>query len=257
MKLSDSQKLFKKNMLDGQSDPKAIKELKPAGKLSLDQAFQLYHSIYDARLTDVLMAHFGAVRWVLGKDLFNSVCRKYIESQPSVTYNLRNYGRTFPEFLKEDHGSKVIPFIYDLARFEWTLKQVQDSPSPFPLTGKHIEELLHSEDFKIQFIDAMEIFESPYAVYDIWDQRNSPSYQFEDINWNHPENLLIYKNQKKIFIDRIDAVETEVLNDLKLGTSVSSALADFSTLLTPDKVVEFYQLLANTGIVEDVIVLET
>lgn len=257
MKLSESQKLFKKNILDVQSDPKAIKELKPAGRLSLEQAFQLYHRIYEARLTDVLMIHFAAVRWVLGKDLFGSICRKYIETQPSVTYNLRNYGSTFPEYLKLDHGSKVIPFIYDLARFEWALKQVQDSPSPFPLKGKHIEELLHSEDFKIQFTDAMDIFESPYAVYDIWDQRNSPTYQFEDINWNHPEHLLIYKNQKKIFVNRIDAIETEILNELKDGSSVSSALADYSTSLTPDKVAQFYQLLANTGIVEDVIVLET
>lgn len=257
MKLSETQSLFKKNILNAQNDPTAFNEFKPAGKLSLEQAFNLYHSIYEARLTEVLMSHFPAVRWVLGKDLFNKICHKYVETQPSVTYNLHSYGNTFPEFLKEDHDSKAIPFLYDLARLEWTLKEVQDRPSPSPLPGKHIEELLHSEDFKVQFIDAMEIFESPYAVYDIWDQRMSSAYQFEDINWNRSESLLVYKDQKKLCLIRIDALEAEVLKELKEGSSVSSALADFSSLLSPDKIAEFYQVLANTGIVEDVIVLET
>lgn len=257
MKLSESQRLFKRNILNAQTDPKAIRELKPVGRLSLDQAFQLYHHIYEARFTEVLMTHFAAVRWVLGKELFNNLCRRYIETQPTVAYNPQNYGNTFPEFLKEEQGAKVIPFIYDLARFEWAWKEIKESPSPVPLAGKHIEDLLHSEDFKVQFIDAMEIFESPYAVYDIWEQRNSSTYQFEDIHWNHPENLLIYKNQKKIFINRIDTIEAQVLAELKEGSSVSSALADFSSLLTPDKIAQFYRLLARTGIVEDVIVLET
>lgn len=257
MKLNETQNLFRKNILNAQNDPTLIQEFKPAGKLSMKQAFQIYHRIYEARLTEVLLGHFPAVRWVLGKDLFNNICRKYVDTQASVEYNLHNYGNTFPEFLKEDHGSKVIPFIYDLARLEWAMKELQDKPSPYPLSGKHFEELLHSEDFKVQFIDAMEVFESPYAVYDIWDQRTSSAYQFEDINWNHPESLLLYKSQKKISINRIDVIEAEILNELREGNSLSSALADFSSLLSPDKIAQFFQLLSKSGIVEDVIILET
>lgn len=257
MRLYQTQKLFKRNILDVQQDPQALRELKPVGRLSLDQAFQIYHRIYTSKFTEILMETFPAVRWVLGKDLFNTVCAKFIEAQPLATYILHDYGSNFPEFIKDNRNVRGIPFLYDLARFEWSYKEVLDMPSPSPLPQKTVRELLHTEDFKIQFIEAMNIFESPYAVYNIWEERNSKSYAFEDINWNHPQSLLIYKFQKNIIINRIDAIEAEVLKELQAGSSVDSALADFSTLLTPDKIAQIYQLIAQSGIVGDVIVLET
>lgn len=257
MRLYQTQKLFKKNILNVQQDPQALRELKPVGKLSLEQAFQIYHRIYTSKFTEVLMDTFPAVRWVLGKDLFDTVCYKFIESQPLASYILHDYGSNFPDFLKDSRNVRGIPFLYDLARFEWAYKEVEDMPSSKPLSHKNVKELLHTEDFKIQFIEAMNIFESPYAVYNIWEERHSKPYQFEDINWNHPESLLIYKFQKNIIINRIDGIEAEILKELQAGSSVDSALADFSTLLTPDKIAQIYQLIAQSGVVEDVIVLET
>ncbi|MGZ3773243.1 MAG: HvfC/BufC family peptide modification chaperone [Pseudobdellovibrionaceae bacterium] len=254
--MDDTHSLSKKIVPDVRRDSEFIKGLKPKNLLTNSQAFQLYHHVYEARLTDILMNRFAAVRWVLGKKLFEKLCRKYIDAQASVNYNLQNFGNTFAEFLKDENKANAIPFIYDLARFEWVLKEIADKPSPTPFANKHIKELLHCDDFKIQFIDAVEIFESPYSVYEIWSQKNSPSYQFEDINWNHAESLLIYQINKKLSINPISTIEAEILNELKEGHSIASALADFSSLLIPDKVAQFYQLLERSEIIENIIILE-
>ncbi|WP_415061785.1 putative DNA-binding domain-containing protein [Bdellovibrio sp.] len=256
MKLNEAQSLFKKNLLSAQADPKAVESLKPIGKLSLEQAFEVYHRGYFARLTEALSKTFRAVRWVLGEELFRHVARRYIEAQPSISYDLSDYGETFPEFLKSSQSTRGIVFLYDLARFEWTFKNMYHAASSEPLPVERIRELLHSEDFKIQFIEAFEIFESPYAIFDLWSHRKEPPYQFEDINWNHPECLMIYKKQKKVYVQRLDAIEAQILTELKEGSAVASALADFSSLLTPDKIAQLFQMMMRAGIIEDILVLE-
>lgn len=257
MKLNEALSLFKKNLLSSPSDAKAESELKPAGKLSLEQALQVYHRGYITRLTEALGETFEAAVWVLGDDLFRETSRKYIASQPSVSYNLSDYGHNFPEYLKVSPSGRDIPFLYDLARFEWTFKNMYHTPTPDPLPIEQIQALIHSEDFKVHFIEGMDVFQSPYAIYDIWRQRNVVTSPSADNNWKQPESLLIYKKQKKIYVHRIDHIEAQVLMELKDGSSVSEALADFSHLLTPEKITQLFQTIMKAGIIEDVLVLET
>ncbi|HWU43827.1 MAG TPA: DNA-binding domain-containing protein [Bdellovibrio sp.] len=257
MKLNEVQSMFKKSVLavEAEAEHTWMQQFKPAGQLSLKEAFEVYHNGYLVRLTEALGETFEAVHWVLGDHLFQDVCHRYIESQPSVSYNLSDYGFSFPDFLKADASTRGILFLYDLARFEWLFKEIYHAPTPDPLPVERIQELLHSEDFKVSFIEAMNLFESPYAVYDIWNNRKEASYQFEDINWEHPENLLIYKKEAKIFVRRIDAVELHVLEELQDGTPVTAALADYSSLLTPDKIAQLFQMMMKAGIIDDIAVV--
>lgn len=256
MNLNEAQNLFRKNVLAPQADPQAVQNLKPAGHLSLDQAFEIYHRSYFARLTAILARTYQAVHWVVGEDLFRTLCHKFIETQPSVNYNLLSYGRNFPEFLKVNPAARSIPFLFDLARFEWAYKEIYHGPTPTPLPVERVQELLRAEDFRIQFIEALEVFTSPYAIYEIWYRREEPPYRFEDIDWNHPESLLIYKKQGNIQVQQIDDLEADILLELKNGSSISSALGDFSSLLTPDRIAQFFQMLMKAGLVDDILILE-
>lgn len=257
MNLNEAQSLFKKNILNNKSDAKAERELIPAGKMSLEQAFQLYHRGYITRLTDALGETFESAWWVLGDQLFQETSRKYIASQPSVSYNLSDYGHNFPEYLKVSPVGQKNPFLYDLTRFEWMFKNMYHTPTPDPLPIEHIQGLVHSEDFKVHFIEGMDVFQSPYSIYDIWRRRKEPASPVEDINWMQPESLLIYKKQKKIYVRRIEHIEAQILTELKDGASVAEALADFSHILTQEKIAQLFQMMMKAGIIEDVLVLET
>ncbi|WII72927.1 DNA-binding domain-containing protein [Bdellovibrio sp. 22V] len=256
MTLNETQNLFKKSLVSMQVDPKMLAELKPAGKLSLEQAFEIYHQGYIKRLTDTLKKTYEGVWWVLGEALFSKMARRFIESQPSVSYDLSEYGEAFPDFLRTLSATKVIPFIYDLARFEWTFKSLINTPTPDPLSTEQAEELIRSDDFKVHFIEAMEIFESPYAIYDIWTRRKEPAYEFEGINWDRPESLMIYKKNNRIYVQRMDKIEAQVINAMKDGASIGSALAEHTTSLAPEQISQFYQMMIGAGIIEDVTTLE-
>jgi len=257
MKLTEVQSLFKSSLLALHTASATSDVFRPAGSLTLQEAFAVYHRSYLARLSDALGESFEAVWWVLGDDLFRSVCRDYIHEFPSSSYHLQDYGARFTDFLTRHHDTKEILFLHDLARFEWLIKELGNTPTPQPLPAEQFQDLVKADDFKIHFIEGMSVFESPYAVYDIWRQRKEPAYHFDDINWHRPESLLIYKKQKKIYVQRVEPLEAQVLEDLKEGRSMSEAMAGFSAHLTPDRISAFYQLIAGAGIVEDVLILET
>lgn len=221
------------------------------------QNVEVYHQSYVRRLSDSLSKTYEAVRWVLGADLFNDLCRLFIESQPTVPYNLDLFGREMESFIQEQSNLRGIPFLADLARFEWTYKNLEHAPNPHPLPSEKVDELLQAEDFKVRFIREMEIFESPYSIYDLWRERHGPAYMYEDINWNHPESLLIYKKRKAIHITRIDTIEAKILLELQHGISLTSALADYSNMLTPDKVAQLFKFLGRAGVIENILIMES
>ncbi|QDK38884.1 DNA-binding domain-containing protein [Bdellovibrio sp. NC01] len=252
MTLNELQSLFKRQIIEGEADSAVLKIFKPGGQLSLSQAFGVYHDSYLARLTEALRETFEGVHWVLGDKLFDEVAHTYIATEPSVSYNLSDYGSNFPDFLQLQHAMMGIPFIGDLARFEWKFKNIFHAQTPNPLPVERVQELISAEDFKVNFIDAMTLFKSPYAIYELWSHRKEPQYEFEDINWNQPENLLVYKKDKKIYVRRIDATEFKVLESLQDGHSVTEALADSANTLTPDKISLLFQMMMQAGIIDDI-----
>lgn len=256
MKLNDLQNLFKQHLLIPQADPRSIQALKPAGKLSLEQAFQIYHRSYISRLTQTLRGTFESVAWVLGDALFNEVCRRYIEAQPSVHYHLGEYGDTFPDFIRETTTIKGIPFLYDLARFEWAHKEVQEAPTPEPLPVEQIRELLNHDDVQIGMIEGMEVFSSDYAVLEIWKRRKDPAYMFEDINWSGPEHVLIYKKQKRTLTHRLSRVEASVIQELQEGASLARAFSHHANELTSEKITQILEMMMRSGIIADVMPAE-
>lgn len=252
MTLNELQSLFKKQIIAGQADARSLQTFKPGGQLTLTEAFGVYHESYLARLTEALRETFEAVHWVLGEKLFTEVSHAYIATEPSVSYNLSDYGKNFPEFLQFQHAMMGIPFITDLARFEWQFKTIFHAQTPNPLPAERVQELINADDFQVSFIDAMALFKSPYAIYELWTHRKEPQYEFEDINWNQSENLLLYKKDKKIYVRRIDAIEFKILESLQEGHSVTEALADSAHSLTPDKISLIFQMMMQAGIIDDI-----
>lgn len=257
MKLNDLQNLFKQQLLAPQADPAIIRSLKPTGKLNLDQAFQIYHRSYVSRLTRTLRTTFEGVAWVLGDALFAELCRRYIETQPSIHYHLGDYGDTFPDFIRETTTIKGIPFLYDLARFEWLYKGIQEAPTPEPLPGAQVREMLSQYDVQIGMIEGVEIFGSDYSVLEIWKRRKDPTYMFEDINWTGPEWVLISKKQKQVLTQRLPKVEAAVIQELQEGISLARAFSNHANELTSEKINQLLELMIRAGIIADVMPLES
>src|SRR6476619_4133535 len=72
----------------------------PGGHLSEKEAFEVYALGYKARLTESLGETYESIWKFAGDQIFFEVCEDYISRQSSISYNLNDYGFTFPDFLK-------------------------------------------------------------------------------------------------------------------------------------------------------------
>lgn len=227
-------------------------DLQPAGRLSVEQAFEFYRTSYSQRLTKALRDKFEAVNWVLGPENFTDLCTQFIEDNPSSSYSLENYGNELPQFLVTTEIGKQCPFLEDLATFEWALKEVADAPISRPLSPEQTQELLTNDDFKVSFVEGMRIFQSHYSLLEIWESRNRRNFSAKDFKWRTPESLLIFKKADQPFVVKLDPIEAEIILELKEGRSVSEALADFANLMSPQKTQKLFDLMITTGIIDDV-----
>lgn len=251
MKLDETQRLFKENTLAPQAD--SHMPLKPAGKLSIQKAFEVYHDSYVQKLTEALQKTFEAVYWVIGVELFHKIAKQYIDTEPSVSYNLEDYGGNFPDFLNGHRLTKGVPFLPDLARFEWNYKNLYHRANPEPLPSERIQDILQADDCRIRFIDAMEIFASPFRVSEMWHRRSEPAYMFEDIVWEYPEWVLMFKRDHEIHMQHINHTEALILEELGNGAKVSEILLKYSSRLSTDRVGQLFELMIGAGIIEDIV----
>ncbi|UYL08846.1 DNA-binding domain-containing protein [Bdellovibrio sp. SKB1291214] len=254
MKTSEAQHLFKSGMFNVVSD-QVLQGMRPVGNIPLEQGFEIYHDIYYSKLAGALARTYETFAWVLGPDLFHELTGRYIESQPAVSFRLSEYGANFPEYLGATAKTRGIPFLQDLAQFEWLLKEVNNAATPDPVPVENVHDVIHSNNFRISFIEAMGIFQSMYSVTSLWAHRKEPRYMYEDIDWNKPESVLIYKKDKELMVEPIDPTHAEVILDLRKGKSISQALSGFSEVISPADNKKLFHILMRTGIIDDIILL--
>lgn len=68
---------------------------------------------------DALRGNFPAVERLVGEDWFADVARLYAASRPPASPVLLDYGEGFPAFLGDFPPAKGLPYLADVALFDW------------------------------------------------------------------------------------------------------------------------------------------
>lgn len=123
---------FQAHVLHGASTFRDLVEDGPRGHL--DARLAIYAEGYRSRLIDAFASDFEALHSVMGDDLFQAVCRQYVEATPSTNRSIRWYAGALPAFLAGTAPWSVHPLLAEIARFEWTLTLAFDAADD-PLLG--------------------------------------------------------------------------------------------------------------------------
>lgn len=125
--LAATQARLKRYLLDATNDTAPVLPLlddrfglAPQGRLDI------YHSAYRARLREALGVVFERTWAYVGDDEFVREATNYIEQTPSHSPNLRDYGKTFADFLGDSLPED--PEVAELARMDWLLHEAFDAP---------------------------------------------------------------------------------------------------------------------------------
>ncbi|MEW8220453.1 MAG: DNA-binding domain-containing protein [Candidatus Thiodiazotropha taylori] len=130
MRLSELQSRFQSFILE----PENGEEISWVGgteQMPSRDRLSVYANAYRLRLKEVLESDYPAVNRAIGDDRFGLLAQRYIRQHPSRFFSLRDFGNRFAAYLGEqveiDVSLRDLPWLPELAQFEWTLGLAFDS----------------------------------------------------------------------------------------------------------------------------------
>jgi len=248
--LTTTQDEFFKALRD---EPSCLAELiHPIAALSAQDCIEVYRRGYRARLTETLGETFEATWWVLGDDDFLSLAGRFTSENVSQTYDLSEYGNEFPEFLSQTPVFEEIPFIADLARFEWVFKTIFHKKNlPSQTVDWHAVSADQSE-IRLSLSPSALLVSSQYSVYEIWRRRDQNIGVLESFDWSIEEPLIVYKRDSQVFVKRLDLTTFSLMKGLASGLSLEDAiqrrLEEVGPQLKPEDIQTAFTLIAQLGV---------
>jgi hypothetical protein len=208
------------------ADPDFAASVAGGGKLSAAGAVEVYRRGYPARLTEALGETFEACWRVMGDADFLAACAEYVARTPSRSYNLSDYGETFPDFLALRADETAAPFLGDLARFEWAFKELFHAA---PRPGAAPAELASAArpDAALRLAGPVVLLSLAHRVYGLWKRDRADETPLSRADWEGAQRLALYKSGgNPVFVRELSAPEHAALSALAAGRTVEDALAD-------------------------------
>lgn len=219
------------------------------GKLTPEGAVAVYRRAYPARLTEALGETYERVWRVLGDDDFLATSAAFITTERSTSHNLSDYGRTFPEFLESLPELAHAPFIGDLARLEWTFKELFHMGSNDGLPADELARIA-TPSAVFSFGPATALLSLRHRVHAVWTRDLEDDTALDPESWRGHEDLFLYKKDGRVFTRALTPAEAAALTALRAGRPLDAALAGAAGLDAGAVSALFRDLAASGAIVE-------
>ena len=136
-----------------------------------DQLLQIYRNNFVLSLTEALEVTFPVLRVMVGDDFFAQLAKAFIRTVPMSNAAVAEFGEALPDFMLDLEQLKEMPYLADLARFEWAYSvRINRIPTaePFPYQG--LSEVREDDYERIHFMVNPDItlFQSPWAIIELF-----------------------------------------------------------------------------------------
>lgn len=102
--------------------------ISPSTKLTAIERLEIYNRGFWFRVLDSMRVDFPAVSAFTGDDEFRNLVVRYIRSNPSSDWTLRNLGKRFDPWLRDIAGKdESLLIAADIARLEWAYVEAYDA----------------------------------------------------------------------------------------------------------------------------------
>ncbi|OFZ30093.1 MAG: hypothetical protein A2622_09580 [Bdellovibrionales bacterium RIFCSPHIGHO2_01_FULL_40_29] len=232
-----------------------LNEATSMNELPVRSCADIYKRGYKARLVESLGETYSATWWVLGDDDYLKLAEEFVASTPSRSFDLSDYGKEFPDFLKSSVVVSEIPFISELSRFEWVFKILFHS-ADVPNKENFLSRLSQNPEMKLRLLPSTILWRSNFSIYEIWKQRDGDIAALNDIDLELPEFILCRKLEGKVRMNYLEESELRLLQQFETPRSIDEAVASYQNLygeLTPESVQSLFSRIGVLGVLEGAI----
>ena len=153
----------------GGATPGLVEEIERDG-LSAEARLRIYRNHFVATLTAALESTFPVVRRLVDGRFFAYAAHEYLRQHPPQSRCLAEYGAGLADFLSGFEPCKDLPYLADVARFEWALNTAATVQEEAPLEIEALAAipLEGASLFKISLQPSVSYFASGWPIDAIW-----------------------------------------------------------------------------------------
>lgn len=194
--------------------------------------FGIYRNNIVSSLIDALASSYPVVNALVGEEFFRAMAAEFVRSSPPRSAVLAWYGKHFAEFLASYPPVARLPYLPDMARFEWLFSESLHAAEALPVAASDWQALLEDEQLlsKARFVfhPAAQVFFSPHPIISLWNahQAEDIDSQLKKIDMHAAESALLMRNDLSVEVYPVDHSTREFLTALQSGCHLIQSIPD-------------------------------
>lgn len=209
-----------------------------SGRATPETQVSIYAHAYRARLKEVLGNDFPAVLMAISNEQFDTLAEDYIEAHPSHYFSLRDFGCHMPTFIPQHSAYNDMPWLNELAIFEWTLGQAFDAADVNIVTEQDMATIPPEAwpDLKFVIHPSVRRLDFVWNTVEMWktltDENPTPidAVRGETVPW------LIWREHLTTRFRSLEADEQCALDKLQEGASFNEICEELAKSINDDEV---------------------
>lgn len=223
-RLRELQAALVAGLLNG--DTESLRDLVAGDGLGAHARLQIHRNHTFITLREALAATYPVVCRLVGEEFFAALARAYVAVHPPTRPCLFEYGPDFGDFIASFEPARPVPYLADVARFEWALNEAYHAPTLPPLEASGLVALASGEPAELHLTvqPSLRIVRSPYPVNLIWAANQSGMGEPEAVDLGEGGSaFLIHRKGDAVAFLRIGAGDAALLSALAAGSSLGPA----------------------------------
>ncbi|MBI3544224.1 MAG: putative DNA-binding domain-containing protein [Deltaproteobacteria bacterium] len=214
---------------EGEPRPRCLEAIAENGPLSRLERLDVYAEAYYARLLECLEQDFPALKRVLGDDIFRGLVAHYLDAHPSTSFTAAELGKELPGFIASWELAQSLPYLADLARFEWAHVAAFFAAEWPAFDLERFRALGESEwpGVKLSLDPSVHLIESDWNVDDVWEDDKQPAEEGR-------RYLVVYRAALRSRAEKVSELEFRVLQLLAEGCALGEVCEKIELALDVD-----------------------
>jgi hypothetical protein len=198
----------------------------------------IYRNAYQVRLIDALHETYPVLHSLLGDEVWVELGEAFVAEYPSTFRSIRWYGRELPDFLAEREPFSGEPLLAEIARLEWTLSEVFDSPDAEPLRRTALSTVDPAEwgSLKFEFHPSLRRLAFNWNTAAVWKAMNADETPPRPERAPAAASWLLWRQNLQNYFRSMNAVETAALDAALRGRNFGEICECLDDLLPREQI---------------------
>ncbi len=179
----------------------------------------IYADAYRLRLIEVLATDFSKLQALAGDDLFDRLCRAYIDAHPSEHFSVRYFGRYLAEFLAVTPPYRETPVLSEMAALEWALSLAFDAADDPVVTVDDVASLDPGmwPQLRLGFHASVQRLQCAWNTTELWSALDQGADPISQQALSQPEPWLVWRRELQCYFRALPQDEVRVLDAARGG----------------------------------------